>query len=560
MDAALTGRVGASTVVYVKDADSMIVSAAETDPTQTAAKSAAGDSRSPQSVPGVLDLTHRFYDELPELCLRWSADTAPDPRVVVINSQLAASLGLDPAALARPEGLGVLAGGAEPQNSIPVALGYAGHQFGNYSPRLGDGRALLLGELALDRGSIVDVHMKGSGRTPFARGGDGKATIGPMLREYLISEAMSALGVPTTRSLAVVATGESVYRDGLEPGAVLTRVAASHIRVGTFEYAIRLGGPELVRRLADHAIARHYPELQAHDDSYRAFLESVVDTQAYLIAKWMSIGFIHGVMNTDNMAISGEGIDYGPCAFMDAYDPSTVFSSIDHGGRYAFGNQVRVGAWNLARLAETLLERLDSDSEKAVTIATEIVNGFAIRFREHWLAEMSTKLGTGTHTGLPVDVGEQADSGGSTTIHDDLVTLMYDEHLDWTATFRGLSSWLRTATEDGPAYAIARQVEVLGRPNSALTEWASRWAGTLKDAESDFQMIADRMDTVNPIYIPRNHLVQHALDSATHGDLSPFKELNSVLSNPFTRRDGLDDYEGPAPDDFSESFQTFCGT
>ncbi len=314
-----------------------------------------------------------FVRDLAGLYEPWQGAPVPAPRLLALNDALAAELGAEPAALRAPDGVAVLAGNAVPDGASPVAQAYAGHQFGGYQPRLGDGRALLLGEVVDVHGRRRDLHLKGSGRTPFARGGDGKAAVGPMLREYVIGEAMHALGIPTTRALAVVATGEDVVRDTLLPGAVLTRVAASHIRVGTFQYAAR-HDPALVRRLADHAIARHHPAAAEAENPYLAFFEAVVDTQASLIARWMAVGFIHGVMNTDNMAISGESIDFGPCAFMDAFDPATVFSSIDHGGRYAYGNQPAIAQWNLARLAETLLALLDAEPDAAITAATAVLH------------------------------------------------------------------------------------------------------------------------------------------------------------------------------------------
>src|SRR6201995_4684140 len=305
------------------------------------------------------------------MAVRWQAETFPDLRLLALNEPLATELGFDAAWLRTPDGMRFLVGNLVPGDAAPVAQAYAGHQFGGYVPRLGDGRALLLGELVGADGRIRDIHLKGSGATPFARGGDGLAAVGPMLREYVISESMHALGIPTTRSLAVVATGRTVYRDSALPGAVLARVASSHLRVGSFQFAATTGGPDLVRALADHAIARHYPSAAHADNPYLALFDAVIAAQASLIAKWMQVGFIHGVMNTDNMAISGETIDYGPCAFMDAFDPDTVFSSIDHGGRYAYGNQPAIAGWNLTRFAETLLPLLDADHDTAGRLATE---------------------------------------------------------------------------------------------------------------------------------------------------------------------------------------------
>ena len=312
-----------------------------------------------------------FVRELEGLYVPWQGAPVAEPRLLALNEELAAELGVDPATLRSDAGVDVLVGKVAPEGATPVAQAYAGHQFGSYSPRLGDGRALLLGEVVDVHGNRRDLHLKGSGRTPFARGGDGKAVVGPMLREYVIGEAMHALGIPTSRALAVVATGEDILREAVLPGAVLARVAASHIRVGTFQYAAMTDDPDLVRRLADYSIARHHPQAAEAENPYVAFYESVIESQASLVAQWMLVGFIHGVMNTDNMAISGETIDYGPCAFMDAFDPATVFSSIDHGGRYAYGNQPHVAPWNLARLAEALLPLLDEDKDAAVAIATE---------------------------------------------------------------------------------------------------------------------------------------------------------------------------------------------
>jgi uncharacterized protein YdiU (UPF0061 family) len=384
-----------------------------------------------------------------------------------------------------------------------LAQVYAGHQFGMYSPRLGDGRALLLGEVFDAQGRRRDVHLKGSGRTPCARGGDGRAAVGPMLREYLVSEAMHALGIPTTRALAVVATGQDVRRETMLPGAVLARVAASHIRVGTFEYAARNGG---LRKLADYAIARHYPGA-----SYLEFYDRVVAAQAALIAQWMHVGFIHGVMNTDNMAISGETIDYGPCAFMDVYDPQTWFSSIDHGGRYAYGNQPAIAAWNLARLGEALLPLLEGD---AVEQATAVLSTFDERFKTAWLDGMRAKLGLA--------------AGGEALIQE-FLTLLQRHRLDYTSTFRALT----------------------GTVPDELTDWAARWRAESPDLAA--------MDRVNPVYIPRNHLVEDALAAATDDDLGPFNRLLEVLARPFEPRPGLEGYAEPAPPSFG-AYQTFCGT
>ena len=339
------------------------------------------------------DLDDRFARELPELAVRWQAEAAPEPRLLVLNEPLATQLGIEPSWLRGQDGLRFLIGNLVPEGAVPVAQAYAGHQFGGYVPRLGDGRALLLGELATADGGLRDLHLKGSGATPFARGGDGLAAVGPMLREYIISEAMHALGIPTTRSLAVVATGRTVQRETPLPGAVLARVASSHLRVGTFQYVAAGGDVDLLRRLADYAIARHYPDAADADNRYLALFAAVGSAQAELIARWMLVGFVHGVMNTDNMTIAGETIDYGPCAFMEAYDPEAVFSSIDSWGRYAYGNQPSIAGWNLARFAETLLPLIADDQDHAVELAQESLAGFGVRLQSALASGMRAKLG-----------------------------------------------------------------------------------------------------------------------------------------------------------------------
>ena len=354
----------------------------------------------------LLTLGSRYARDLPELALPWQAQDFPEPRLLLLNERLAADLGLDPGDLQSPDGVRTLVGAQLPDHATPVAMAYAGHQFGMYSPRLGDGRALLLGELTAPDGRLVDLHLKGSGRTPFARGGDGLAALGPMLREYVVSEAMHALGVPTTRSLAVVATGQQVHRESLLPGAVLVRTAASHLRVGTFQYAAATGDTDLVRRLADHAIARHHPTAAEADNPYLALFEAVVEAQARLVARWMLLGFVHGVMNTDNMTISGETIDYGPCAFMESFDFGAVYSSIDEGGRYAYGRQPAIAEWDLARLAEALLPLIDDDVETAAQVATDALARFRAHYADGWYAGMAAKLGL--PEGLADDVVDPA--------------------------------------------------------------------------------------------------------------------------------------------------------
>ena len=478
-----------------------------------------------------------FVGELEGLYVPWHSSPSSAPRLLALNVALAAELGVDADALRAPEGIAALVGNAAPAGASPVAQAYAGHQFGGFVPRLGDGRALLLGELVDVDGRRRDLHLKGSGRTPFARGGDGRAAVGPMLREYVIGEAMHALGIPTTRALAVVATGDDVVRERLLPGAVLARVAASHIRVGTFQYAAARGDRELVRRLADHAIARHHPQALDAENPYLAFFESVVDAQASLIARWMLVGFIHGVMNTDNMAISGETIDYGPCAFIDAFDPQTVFSSIDHAGRYAYGNQPAIAQWNLARLAEPLLPLFDAEPQAALAEATEVLDSFPERYRAHWIRGMHAKLGIagGLRDGALID---------------DLLDLLRAQTVDFTSFFRALAA---AVLEDA---APARSL--FDEP-AAFDAWSERWRQQVSSQAADPQTIAQTMNGVNPLYIPRNHEVEEALAAASGGDLGPFERLLVALARPFDERPGLARYAAPAPPSFGP-YRTFCGT
>ena len=478
-----------------------------------------------------------FARELEGLYEPWQAAPAPDPRLLALNDDLAAELGADAGALRSADGVSVLVGNVVPPGAFPVAQAYAGHQFGGYSPRLGDGRALLLGEVLDRTGHRRDLHLKGSGRTPFARGGDGKAAVGPMLREYVIGEAMHGLGIPTTRALSVVATGDRVARETMLPGAVLCRVASSHLRVGTFQYAAALGDPALLRRLADYAVERHHPAARTAANPYLALLDSVVDAQASLVARWMLVGFIHGVMNTDNMTISGETIDYGPCAFMDVFDPATVFSSIDHGGRYAWANQPPVAQWNLARLAETLLPLIDADTDAAIGAATAVLETFPARYARRWTAGMQAKLGL---DGVGADEALAAD----------LLTLLHDQAVDFTSCFRALSAWLRGDTD--------RARWMFLEPD-AFDAWAARWRAELAAQGSDPEAAATEMDRVNPVYVARNHRVEEALEAAESGDMGPFERLVGVLAHPFEQRPGLDDYAQPAPESF-RPYRTYCGT
>jgi uncharacterized protein YdiU (UPF0061 family) len=482
--------------------------------------------------PATVVLDDRFARELPELGVRWQAEAAPEPRLLVLNEQLAAELGLAPAWLRSPDGVRMLIGNLVPSGAVPVAQAYAGHQFGGFVPRLGDGRALLLGELADDAGRTRDIHLKGSGATPFARGGDGLAAVGPMLREYIVSEAMHAMGIPTTRSLAVVATGRAVHRETQLPGAVLARVASSHLRVGTFQYAAATGDEDLLRRLADHAIARHHPGAAGAENRYLALFEAVGAVQATLVAQWMLVGFVHGVMNTDNMTISGETIDYGPCAFMEAYHPETVFSSIDSWGRYAYGNQPSVAGWNLARFAETLLPLIADDQDQAIAHAEVSLGQFGQRFQAALTTGMRAKLGIADTVADEVAV----------PLMNELLALLQQSHVDFTSFFRHLSRAARGDTE--PARGLF--IDLAG-----FDDWLGRWRALTPDA--------DLMDRVNPVYIPRNHLVEEALDAATDGDLAPLGQLLEAVATPYDERPGLQRYAAPAPEDFG-TYRTFCGT
>ena len=482
-----------------------------------------------------------FARELPGFYVAQRPAAVRAPRLLFFNAALADELGLDLARLDDAAKAALFAGNAVPEGAEPIAQAYAGHQFGGFSPQLGDGRALVLGEVLDRQGRRRDVAFKGSGRTPFARGGDGKAAVGPMLREVLIGEAMHALGIPTTRALAVAATGEDVYREGILPGAVLTRVAASHIRVGTFQFHAARGDVERVRTLAQYTIARHYPELADAPQPYAALLRSAADRQAALIAQWMNVGFIHGVMNTDNMTLSGETIDYGPCAFMEAYDPAAVFSSIDHRGRYAYANQPDIAAWNLARLAETLLPLLSEDQDGAIALATEIVMAFPARYRRHLLHGQRAKLG------LAPDGGDDVTDAA---LADDWLSLLHSERVDFTL------GWRRLADAAGGDEAPLRTLFTApGAPDA----WLARWRGRSGQAANIERVNA--MRRVNPYVIARNHRVEEALAAASGGgDLAPFHRLLDALRRPFDESPALAPYAEPAPAEVTAGYQTFCGT
>jgi serine/tyrosine/threonine adenylyltransferase len=479
----------------------------------------------------VFRFDNSYARDLPGAFLRQSPDVAPAPAQVVLNEALAADLGLDIAAL-RENGAAWFSGAAVPAGAEPIATAYAGHQFGGFSPQLGDGRAHLLGEHLDPQGARWDIQLKGSGRTPFSRGGDGKAVLGPMLREYLISEAMHALNIPTTRSLAVVTTGETVWREaGGLPGAVVARVAASHIRVGTFQFFAARQDHAMLKALTDYTIVRHYPECADAPNPALALFDAVTARQAALIAEWMGVGFIHGVMNTDNMALSGETIDYGPCAFMDAYAPGTVFSSIDHQGRYAYANQPLILAWNLARLAETLLPQFDADGQKAVDVANDRLGAIAGQYRAAWVDVMRRKLG----------LAGQDDADGD--LADGLLDAMAGQGADWTLSFRRLA----TATED------AGQLTPLFANPTILHQWLPRWRSRLApDA-------AERILRANPAVIPRNHNVEAALNAAMDGDMAPFAAVLREVQRPFDLEAGREAFVLPPPDGLAPVV-TYCGT
>ena len=494
-------------------------------------------------------LTARYAEAVPELTSAWQPTLPPlaegqRAEYVVVNDGLASHLGIDPEWVQGEPGLAVLGAREVLPGSTPVAQAYAGHQFGGFSPLLGDGRAVLLGELAQAEGGNVDLALKGSGRTPFSRGGDGRAALGPVLREYLFGEAMTALGIPSTRALAAVRTGDAVFRDGvMAPGAVLARVAASHIRIGTFEVVAHSLVPRLrasvFDRLLTHTCERHAPHLleRAPGERPMALLEHVVEAQARLVAQWMSVGFLHGVLNTDNTAISGQTLDYGPCAWLEDYHEGAVFSSIDTEGRYRFGAQPQVLPWNLARFAEALLAGGGQATAEQADEARDLVAGFAARYRFAWTERMRAKLGLapGLH-------GVQDPT--ATALVDDLLAILAAERADMTGTFRALAADLRAGTA---SCAPARH-----------TPWWQRWQDAL--AGADVRAVAARMDAVNPVYVLRNHLVEEALAAAVGGDLGPFERLRGAVSSPYVVRPGLERYAEPAPPGFTQAHVTYCGT
>jgi uncharacterized protein YdiU (UPF0061 family) len=484
---------------------------------------------------------HHSYSALPS---KFYAPVSPtpvtNPQLVVFNTRLAEELGLEDAAAVERDAAAMFSGNQLPEDASPIAMAYAGHQFGAFVPRLGDGRAILIGELRGRDGVLRDIQLKGAGLTPFSRNGDGRAVLGPMLREYLISEAMHAFGIPTTQSLAVVTTGERVYRDKPLPGAVLTRVAASHVRVGTFQYFAARDDQDALRELLHYVIARHYPVARETDSPALTVLKEVAQRQAALIANWMLVGFIHGVMNTDNMAISGETIDYGPCAFMDEYDPKTVFSSIDHNGRYAYANQPAIAQWNLARFAETLLPQINSDPEKAVTLALEVIEPFTAQFDTLFLDGMRRKLGLT----LPME--------GDTELIRRLLAHMQNSEADFTLTFRNLARMT-----DNPARE--QELRALFSADSDIETWLRDWRERRAREPQTTTERATGMLAANPAFIPRNHRVEAALNAAEDGDYGPFRKLLNIVRRPYDEQPEVAEFSQP-PQPSERVLQTFCGT
>lgn len=485
------------------------------------------------------NLQNTYADNLKGLCKECIADPAPSPRMLLFNYNLAEELELDPFIFSSNYGLSIFSGNEIPEGSTPIAQAYAGHQFGSFNPHLGDGRALLLGEITNIHNQVKDIQLKGSGLTPFSRRGDGKSALGPVLREYLISESMNAMGIPTTRSLAAIASGEDVLRDTSLPGGVLTRIASSHIRIGTFEYASKLEDKNQIKKLADYSINRHYPEVAEIDNPYLAFFAAVCNEQASLIANWMAVGFIHGVMNTDNMTISGETIDYGPCGFMDEYHPSTVFSSIDKQGRYAYANQPSILTWNLTRLAEALIPLVHGEKEESVKLLTKVLQLVKPVYENFWLINMRSKIGLSKED--PKDY----------ELIMSLLEVMKDEKVDFTLAFRSLSKALTGNM------TIARNIF---NNSKKFDVWFMHWQERISQENVPDEDIVSAMDKVNPIYIPRNHKVEEALFSAVHkNDMQPFSNLLSILMSPYEENKGNESYTLPAPES-EKPFKTFCGT
>ena len=459
------------------------------------------------------------------------------PVMIRLNHGLATALGIDVARLDSADGLAILSGNQRPNGADPLAMAYSGHQFGGFSPQLGDGRAILLGEIVGVDGVRRDIQLKGSGPTPFSRRGDGLSALGPVLREYIVSEAMAALGVPTTRALAAVASGDNVVREGMVPGGVFTRVAQSHIRIGTFQWFAARRDEDNLRVLADYVIARHYPAAQQEENPYLALLDEVIQRQARLIAHWIQLGFIHGVMNTDNMTVSGETIDYGPCAFLDTYHPAKTFSSIDHQGRYAFGNQGPIGQWNLTRFAETLLPLLDADQKKSIALAEASLDAFTDIHQASLQTRLTAKIGL-----------EEGDADDWNVV-ESLLQAMAEGEADFTLVFRHLANALDSGSDD----AVTR---LFNQP-AAIVAWLKAWRTRLHDV--DRSQVLSLMRRTNPVFIPRNHRIEEAITAGNKGDFELFHRLNQILQNPFTEQPEFSEYEA-APTREEVVHATFCGT
>lgn len=520
------------------------------------------DSVAPSSLKIPFDNT--YVRDLPGFYVEWSPTAPPTPELLCFNRPLAEELGLDPDQFSPAIAARVFSGAEVPVGAEPIAQAYAGHQFGGFSPQLGDGRALLLGEVVDRVGRRRDIAFKGSGPTPFSRGGDGKAAVGPVLREFIIGEGLHALGIPTSRALAAVRTGDWVRRERPLPGAVLTRVAASHIRVGTFEYFAAREAHDKVRQLAEYSLARHFPEWKEAPDRYWRLLESVARRQAELLAQWMHVGFLHGVMNTDNMAISGESIDFGPCAFLEAYDPRAVFSSIDTHGRYSFRNQPLIARWNLARLAETLLPLFGAETQQqSIDKAMEVIDAFPRWFADEWNRGAQRKLGLDP-TSLPSPAGTP-----SLATNDSLATqqaaelahafleLLAEQNVDFTLAWRRLAD---------AAQGDSHPLRSLFDDSTKLQDWSAQWHSAARQTLGDdrpelAEARAAAMRRVSPLYVPRNHLVEEALTAASDsGNLVPFEELVAAISNPYQERPGCERFAEPAPRQFTACYKTFCGT
>ena len=473
------------------------------------------------------------------MCEKSYATPAPAPELLIFNNSLAEELNLSSLAKNQNKCTEIFSGREVLKDSQPVAQAYSGHQFGHFNPALGDGRALLLGESVNTNGDLRDIQLKGSGPTPFSRRGDGKSALGPVLREYLISESMNVLGIPTTRALAAIKTGENVQREQKLPGGVMTRVASSHIRVGSFEYAYKSKNQSLIKDLTDYSINRHFPETADVENPYLAFFAAVCNEQASLVANWMSIGFIHGVMNTDNMTISGETIDYGPCAFMDVYDPSTVFSSIDKNGRYSYKNQPKILTWNLTRLAETLIPLVHKDQNEAIKLLTEVLQLIKPVYTNYWLSSMRSKIGLSKEDQDDINLISQ------------LLNLMETNKVDFTLCFRYLSKAL---------VGDIKSIKNLFKNDIAFDNWMTLWKERVSQESMSDEKIASSMNAVNPLYIPRNHKVEEALKAAVFdNNMKPFLKLHDILKNPYDEIKEFHEYEKPVKNS-SVRYKTFCGT